>query len=254
MAYEPSLFPLRISTIYPDLVNGADISFSCEADRGGTYYCKGDKGRRLIRATEWFCTHLAAHLGIPTPECAILEHPRTSETFFGSQQLSSLASDVELSTFLRNPQRGELGQPAEWPGAYLSGLYAFDLFVSNPDRGMNNFLLNREGLTRRLCVFDFASVDITVLAGMNFPVASDATVHIGRFLRDRHGFFRQAAFEMIDRLSAVPAETIAGFLKRMPGDWMHAEQREGICELWSGKRLGGRLAALRTGIADESLL
>jgi hypothetical protein len=59
---------------------------------------------------------------------------------------------------------------------------------------------------------------------------------------------------MIDRLAAVPAETIAGFLNQMPGDWMSTEQREGISGLWSGNRIGGRLVALRTGIADESLL
>ena len=254
MSAQASLYPLRVSTIYPGGVNGADILYCCEVDKGGTFYCKADKDGRLIRATEWLCTHLAAHLNIVTAECAAIEDPHSGDTLFGSRQILSPASDFEAAKFLNTPQLGELGQPSEWPGAYLSGLYALDMFLNNPDRGKQNFFLQREGLRQRLFAFDFASARLDNLAGKNFPIASSATVGIGRFLRRKHGFFQRSAFEMIDRIAVIPAETIATFLGSMPKDWMSSEQREGICELWSGKRIGGRLMALRTGIADESLL
>ncbi|PAV92612.1 hypothetical protein WR25_06382 [Diploscapter pachys] len=254
MSAEPSLFPVRASTIYPAPPNGADILFHCEGDRGGTYYCKGDHSGRQIRATEWFFTHLAHHVGFATPECAIVERRDANTSFFGSRQIASPASAMELHNLLMTPQRGELGQPSSWPGAYLSQLYAFDLFAGNWDRSIQNFLLQNEGFTRRLCVFDFASCSLEGLAAIKFPVASDPTVRIGKFLRLRHGFFPKAAIEMIDRLAAIPAETITRFLSLMPDDWMSAEQKESICELWSKHQIASRLAALRSGLGDESLL
>lgn len=255
MSMQPTLYPSRITTIYPGGVNGADIKFLCEADQGGPYYCKSDKDGRLIRATEWLCTHLAAHLNIATADCAIIEDPQSGETYFGSRQIPSLASDTDLDAFLNTPQLGELGQPSEWPGAYLSQLYTLDLFFNNPDRGVVNMLLQQEGYARRLCAIDFAAANVASWTGRKFPVESSTTVWVGRWLHRLHRFYPRTAFEMIDRIAAVPAETIAGFLSKMPDDWMLAEQREGICELWSGKKsIGGRLTALRTGLADESLL
>lgn len=254
MSAQPSLFPVRVSTIYPREVTGADTLFMCEAREGGTYYCKADKDGRQIRATEWLYTKLAAHLNIVVPDCAIVENPFDGETLFGSRQLQSPASDFEAKQFLNTPQIGILGEPSEWPGRYLSGLYAVDMFIANRDRDRHNFFLQREGLQQRLFAFDFASADLKGLDGRNFPVATSATVRIGRFLRRQHGFHLRSAFEMLDRISAVPADTIASFLGPMPDDWMSYGQREGICGLWETKRIGGRLTALRTGLADGTLL
>ena len=254
MAQQPSLYPLRIGTRYPPLVNGADISFCCEAELGGTYFCKNDKDQRPIRATEWLFTHLARQVDLVTPECAVLEDPVSGETVFGSLNVKGAASPFEAKVFLGTPLKGDFGQPSEWPGRYLSGLYVFDLFVGNIDRSLEDFFILQDGYNRQLCSFDFASAELGVLSSRKFPVATTATIKVGRFLRSRHRFFDRAANEMVDRIAAVPADVIASILKPMPEDWLGKKQREDICELWSEKRFGGRLLALRTGIADESLL
>jgi hypothetical protein len=254
MTAQQNLLNVRIGTRYPDPPPGADVLFFCEADQGGTYYCKGDKDGRPIRATEWLFTHLAQHLNLVTPEAAIMEDGDTGETFFGSLHANSVAADWALQSFLDSPQKNELDQPSSWPGAYLSGLYAFDLFSGNWDRSRRNFILQKEGFSSRLCAFDFASASLQNLSTTKFPVATDPTVGIGRFLRHRHGFFVRSAIEMINLIAAVPAETIAGILGPMPDDWMGVEQRKNVCELWSAGRIERRIAALRSGITDGSLL
>lgn len=254
MTAQPDLFRVRISTRYPSPPPGADILFWCEADQGGTYYCKGDQNQRLVRATEWFFTHLARHLNLTTPDAAIVEDGETGETFFGSRQTGSPSSDWALQAFLNTPTMNELGQPSFWLGGHLSSLYAFDLFAGNWDRSKRNFLLQKEGINNRLCAFDFASASLQNLSGTKFPVATDPTVRIGRFLRQQHGFLPKSAIEMIDRIALVPAETIEGILGQMPDDWMSVEQRKNICELWSGGQIEERLAALRSSITDGSLL
>lgn len=251
---QPSLYPIRIGIIYPRNVNGADICYTCHSEQGELYYCKDDKDGRIIRATEWFSTNLARHLNIATADCAVLEEPNSGQTVFGSRHAISSAASFDAKNFLSIPLEDELGQPGEWIGRYLSGLYAFDLFLNNPDRGFQNFLLLQHGINRQLCAIDFASAQLGDLAGTNFPVASTHTVFVGRFCRQKHGFYPESAFEMIRRLAAVPPQIIAGFLDGMPDDWMTSKQREGICEHWSGNGIEGRLAALRSGIADESLL
>ncbi|HEX8401027.1 MAG TPA: HipA family kinase [Allosphingosinicella sp.] len=253
MPAQPSLYPLRISNRYPPLANGADLSFCCSTSEG-IAYCKEDRDGRSVRATEWLCTSIAGHVGIVTPRFAVVEDDLSGETAFGSLVVDSPASDFDTRRFLGTAQVGELGQPSEWPGAYMSGLYALDLFLGNADRGANNFMLMQDGSSRRLCAFDFASAALNGLDGRAFPDALTTTVRYGRFLRNVHRFFTPQANEMIDRIAAIPSETIAGFLKLMPPDWMSAAQRERTCEIWSARRFGGRLLALRTGIADGTLL
>ncbi len=253
MSAQPSLFPLRINARLPNLANGADLSFNAYTNEG-LAYCKEDKDGRQIRATEFLFSSLANHLGIPTPNFRVIEDADTGSTAFGSMMPDSPAAETDTARFLSTAQTGELGQPSEWPGAYLSALYAFDLFAGNDDRCLKNFMLVQEGMNRRLCAFDFAAAKLNGLDGMQFPSASSSTVRYGRFIRNVHGIFVPQANEMIDRIASIPSETIAGFLKQMPIDWMSASQREKTCEIWSARRLGGRLLALRTGIADGTLL
>lgn len=253
MSSQPSLYPLPLTTKIPTLANGADLSF-CAGTPEGLFFCKDDKDGRQIRAAEWFFTSLAQHVGIVTPAFAVIEDRESGQTTFGSLVVESPASDFDTRRFLSTRGQNELGQPSEWPGAYLSGLYALDMFAGNGDRGANNFMLVQDGMNRRLCAFDFASARLIGLDGRTFPGAMTATVKYGRFLRHQHGFHSSSANEMVDRIAAVPSETIAGFLKSMPEDWMGVEQREKICELWSKGRFGGRLLALRTGLADGTLL
>jgi hypothetical protein len=252
MGSQVALFPRRISTIYPAPPPGADITFWGEAWEGGTFYCKADKDGRAIRASEWLYTSVARHLGFATADFCVIENG--GETFFGSLQLPSAADIFEVKRFLSASRRGELGQRSEWPGQYLSQLYSYDLFIGNPDRSMRNFLMQNEGLNRRVCAIDFASARLDGFTGYHFPVETTETLRVGRFLREQHGFFRRSAYEMIDRIAAIPSGVIEGFVRGMPDDWLTKEQSEGVCENWSENRIQGRLMALRSGLADESLL
>lgn len=253
MVTQPSLYPKRVSTVYPSAPNGADIAFMCEVAEGGTYCCKADVGNRSVRLTEWICTRLAQHLGIATAECAVVENDR-GETFFGSRHHRSTLDEFRLGNFLMQPHRGELGQPVEWPGRYFSSLYALDLFLGNPDRERTNFVLVAEGTALRLCAIDFAAARLTDLSSNHFPIAPSRTVLVGKVLRDLHGFYEDSALEMIERIGAVPAKVVESFFEEIPGDWSNESQREGICEEWSSKRVDNRLAALRAGIRNGSLL
>ena len=253
MPLESQLIPHRVSTILPCLPNGADLSMLCIVDAGGMYYCKSDRDGRNIRASEWFSTHLASHLGFATAPCSVIEN-EVGETFFGSLDQGSTAGVFEAKDFLTIPQKNELGQPSHWPGQYLAQLLAFDMFLNNPDRSIQNFILVSDGAQRRLCAIDFAAVRLADLSGHQFPVADSVTMTIGRAVRRTHGEFPGSMIEMVDRIAAIPLDTIRALTSGMPDDWLSGHQREGLCEHWASATIRDRLSTLRAGIEDGSLL
>jgi len=248
---EPQLFPRRISTIYPAL-NGADIVFSGIDHAGNTFFCKGDKPGRRIRATEMIYTRLADELRIRVPQCAVIEHD--GETFFGSLQESSTVSIFEARDFLMTPQRNELGQPGNFPGAYLAQLLVFDLFIGNWDRGLNNFLIIQDGAMRRFCAIDHASADLAVLTTNRFPVAHSQTLTVGRMLREIHGSFDREALEMVARIGAIPKATFDRIVNEVPDDWLTQDERGELLEVWDSPGFSGRLDALRKSLVDGKLV
>ncbi|HWV61498.1 MAG TPA: HipA family kinase [Sphingopyxis sp.] len=250
---EPSLFPARITTRYPANPIGKDYAFLCEAGSEGTFHCKRDTFNKPVRGNEWFSQSLTQHLGIPVPEFRIVEDTN-GETYFGSREIISTAHQIDVVRFLNYEQLDEIGRAAEWLGRRLSGLTAVDLFLSNPDRTMQNFVFVSKGATRQLCPIDFADVDLKDITSERFPIVGTNTMRHGRFLRSKHGFVVESALEMIDRIEAIPHGLIDGILRGMPDDWMASDQRNNIVDAWSGKKIAARLSALRAGISDESLL
>lgn len=246
---EPLLIPHRASSILPK-PNGADISFVCTTKEGGIFYCKEDRDARPIRATEMVLTRLAGHVGIATPHCSVIECD-DGNSVFGSLSPNSLAGEFEVQAYLTKPERDEVGGPRPWLGRYLSGLYAFDLFIGNPDRSLGNFLLENPG--RRLTAFDFASASLKNWSSERISIEQTVTLSVGRRLRRIHGFDVDAACEMVKRLEAIPVHTIRTILSDLPGDWISADEGEYLCAEW-GEKTGSRLAVLSAGLGDGSLL
>jgi hypothetical protein len=247
------LFWKRVSTVYTSKPNGADIAFMCEVAEGGTYYCKEDSGPRTARLNEWFCTNLARHLGIPTAACAIIENDE-GHTYFGSLRHHSTVDDFLVKKYLSTPRLDELGSHSGWLGRFLAGLWAFDMCLDNYDRDYGNFVLWRDGSRLVLAPIDFASAQPLSLPTARFAVAPMRTILVGRILRKLHGSFDESAVEMTHRIAAVPIVTIRSILTGIPDDWASAAQKEAICDAWTSGRLGSRLAALRAGLEDGTLL
>lgn len=243
---EPTLFNRRVSTRYPDAMVGRHLAFGCIADDGTYFYCKQDIDAHPARATEWIATRIADRVGIIVPPCAVLEDD--GRTYFGSQEITSLADQTTLDNFLLNPQRNELLQPSPWPGEYLAMLRAFDRFMDNPDRCPSNFLLANNGFSRNLCAIDFASARLLDCAADRFPVESEATMFVGRLHERIHGVFPEAAREMLGRIASIPASVVEGILGEMPSSWLSERQRGNFDAFWSDGRRRQRIDNLRASI------
>ena len=244
---EPSLFSRRISTRFPDAVTGRHLAFGCIADDGGYYFCKYDTDGHPARATEWVATKLAAHVGLVTAPCAVIQG-EAGDTYFGSRQVDSPADRVLLENFLATRRANELGQLSGFPGQYLSMLRTFDLFIDNADRGVDNFVLARDGSMTRLVAIDFASARLLDCNVDRFPVELDRTMLVGKFHQQTHGAYPDSAIEMLGRLAAIPASVVEALITEMPDEWMTARSKGEFNDFWSDGRREKRIANLRAAL------
>jgi hypothetical protein len=247
-----SLLPTRISTIYPNHPTGKHIKFLCTAVDGLDYHCKADADGRPTRATEWIAQSVALHLGIAVPEFRVMEDKDGDETLFGSRNVISTAGNFEVRDYLTRKKVNEFGGPTDWFGRRLSGLYALDMFLNNPDRGVSNFVLEKGSPADKLSAIDFADAHLEDITSDRFPVATSNTVCNGKFVENVHGFFLDSAMEMIEKIRLVPASVIEGIIGAMPDDWMAHDQKIQLCAAWADNRLQPRLSALRAGLEDGS--
>jgi hypothetical protein len=233
----------------PDAVSGRHLAFGCIADDGNYFFCKMDADGQPARATEWLATRLARHVGLPTADCAIVEDLDEGLDYFGSKLVPSISDKFAVTEFLTKRHQNELGQAANFPGQFLAMLRTFDLFIDNPDRGPDNFVLVRDGLQTNLCPIDFASARLFDCTIDRFPVAGERTNFVGQHYRRIHGDHLESAVEMLDRISAVPAATVVNFLNEMPDTWLNARQLGDIHEFWSDGRREQRLKNLRSALS-----
>lgn len=246
---KPLFYP-RISTRLPERPIGKDLDCICIGDDGRIYYCKDDAPPRMVRATEWVGTKLAEHLGVAVAECSVLED-FNGQTFFGSRQPLSLADEFTLNRILQQAHSDEVGRPAKWLGAYLAKVWAYDIFIDNPDRTLKNFVLDREGSMGKIKAIDFASARLFQISSGNFPIASENTSTVGRFIRATHGAHQESAYEMLDRIGAVRPAVIEDILGAMPPGWMQKDQMVKFFEVWSSGKHKDRVERAKALIAHD---
>jgi hypothetical protein len=197
-------------------------------------------------------TRLAAALNIRTPGWAIIEHD--AETYFGSLSEPSSALPFEARDYLTTPQHNELGQMSHFPGEFLAELLAFDLFIGNSDRGLNNFLVLRDGSFPPICAVDFADGEVGNLASGRFPVATSPTVIVGKRLAAIHGSFARSAVGMVDRIAALPAHVFTRLVRDVPSDWLSADRKGDLDAVWESPGFYARLDILRSRLKDGTLV
>lgn len=248
---QEAMFRARVSTRLPSFPNGKDISFHCIADDGRIYFCKEDSAVVPVRAIEWVATSLAHHLGIPVAEFMVIED-ENGDTFFGSRSPERVISNkFELADHIRRSANDEMGRPRPWMGQFFSKLCAFDLFICNPDRDLQNLILDRDGGLGVLKAIDFASAAFIPFPDRKMLIETDPTVLVGEAQRAQFGSHKQIALEMLDRISSVPVSVLASFVKQMPEDWLPEDQASEFLEVWSSGKIRERVKELKALIENE---
>ena len=206
-----------------------------------------------VPAAEWFCTNLAEKCGIATPVCKILKCIANGEYVFGSR--------IEFSAWksgLNSPQWiNLLSNASESLKKQLWAIYAFDQFVYNIDRHLNNYLY-MENTRGNVIVktFDFSLSSFVIGWPRNtphiLPTDSSTTTNwtiAKQFIGDTDDL-RKCALSVLDKIEKIGVETISDILNSMPEAWMPPMHKEYFLKWWDSEERIDRLNAIRLEITS----
>ncbi|WP_051502583.1 HipA family kinase [Xenorhabdus cabanillasii] len=257
------LFSLEIIELRPVLGNTAHLKNTAIASDGLEYAIKGisDGENSFVKnvpypkqvpASEWFCSKLAEISGIPTPTCRVLFYPDNNEYFFGSQyDLASLPTAIDQANIVQSLMSDDpLLRRQFW------AIYAFDQFVYNVDRHVNNYLYstNRDG--HFICkAFDFSLSslvmgwpnkynDMLIPNGMNTTNVWSAIKNLTSFDKSCKDY----ALKVLGYIDKIEVESVDNIFSQMPESWINPLQKEALISWWGGSGKKKRVNSVRNEV------
>ncbi len=204
-----------------------------------------------VPAAEWFCTNLAEKCGIATPVCKILKCIADGEYVFGSRiEFSAWKSGLNVPQWI-----GLLSTASESLKKQLWSIYAFDQFVHNMDRHLNNYLYMENSRGKVIVkTFDFSLSSFVIgwprSTGATLPPESSTAVNwkvAKQFIGDTPEL-RQCAINIIDKIEKIGVDIISDILNSMPEAWMPQLHKDYFLRWWEGVERVNRLNAIRLEI------
>lgn len=238
------LWPLRFLEVFPHNVGTARLRLRGIADDGMPYFMKRADPPG-VPATELLCSGLANAIGLAVPYFHIGLMPVDDEEVFASRQESGLEdSRLWFQNLLSNPCPPNVARQ-------LSAWFAYDLFINNTDRHINNFLCRDVGGVLTLHGFDFSE------ALLQEPWPPSPVVRPGcntlqtRAVLAANGvpLDRNVALEHLDRLGVAPADWMRNAVAEVPTPWLDAPARLELDRWWREDR-ASRLDTIKQDIND----
>lgn len=235
--------PVRAKIVEPANLGTVDCDFFCFCDDGSDYAVKGTTKGRYIPHSEWFCKHLGDAVGIPSPECRLVEVGQS--VLFGSRW-ESVHDPREWPTRLQSDAVSrERAAPA------LSRIFAFDLFVNNVDRHTNNYIVRQQRGGWSFLAFDHSRA--WMASGWPLPDppmdALETTRKNARIVNEMLGGIIQKCDVdfVLDRLNEVRLAYIEDIINCQHGSWLNVSEKDAILNFWASSAVGRRLEMIREG-------
>lgn len=255
-----SLFPVKVKFVDPADI-GADSELCCTAADNCDYRIKdrvSGEAHETTPHSEWFCTRLAGIVGIACPAFNVLEMP-DGTLVFGSRWeggiLTRKPGDVN-GHWYEKVKSGEI--PLSSISDVLTNIYAFDHFVNNIDRCLENFLVREKRSGYAILAFDFSRAWIRF--GMPLPKTPLGDCNTVGAQRDLSRMWKanyikpDAARKLLCKIAAIPAHEIENIINEHPNDWLTETQKKDILKWWGSSEMLERIKEISEGIADGSCL
>jgi hypothetical protein len=245
------LVPVRIKWCDPKGLGTEDASGICRCDDGCDYVVKDGSKSAFTPHDEWFCTHLASAIGIPSPPCTVVEYPDGSLAF-GSRWEGGVAKEP----WWEMVRRGAIVMADIAPA--LSRIYAFDHFVHNEDRHLRNFLFRDQHQGWAVLAFDYSRA--WLYNGMPLPALpfqpDKKTIMARRFLLSEFGEYidKAEADGALQKIADVKETQILQSINSHPKTWLPDDEKDKIVNWWQSQQRTDRINQIRQGIHDGTYL
>lgn len=254
-----NLFELEFHDYTPSGIGTAHLTGFAIASDEMEYAVKGMKGNTSVPvqnpsqvpAAEWFCTNLAEKCGIATPVCKVLKCISEDEYVFGSRiEHAAWKSGLNAAQWVQL-----LSSANESLKKQLWAIYAFDQFVHNIDRHLNNYLYMVNSRDQVIVkTFDFSLSSFVIgwprSTTDTLPVDSSTTVNwsIAKQLIGDTPELRGVALAVLDRIQRIGVGVISDILDTMPEEWLPTMHRDYFLKWWDSEDRILRIEAIRAEI------
>lgn len=256
-----NLFELEFNDYTPSGIGTAHLTGFAIASDAMEYAVKSTNGNTSVPvqnpmqvpAAEWFCTNLAEKCGIATPVCKVLKCISDGEYVFGSRiEHAAWKSGLNAAQWV-----GLLSNANEFLKKQLWAIYAFDQFIHNVDRHLNNYLYmvnSREQVIVK--TFDFSLSSFVIgwprSATLTLPVDSNTVVNwqIAKQMIGDTQELRNVALGVLDRIQRIDSGVISDILNTMPAIWLPPMHREYLLRWWDSEERTQRIDAIRLEITS----
>lgn len=199
----------------------------------------------LVPAAEWFCSKLAEACGLPSPPCRILLEPVSNQYVFGSRiDLAAYRGALEIPRW-----RNLLVNSNVQMRKQLWSIYAFDQFIYNVDRHINNYLYvtNRQQSVA-IQAFDFSMSGLAMgwpnRTGVLLLPDDSKTTLVWSIIKTVIGSdseYHKSAENLLSKLSSMDISIIQGILNAMPDTWLPVLRRDALLTWWDSEEKQDRI-------------
>ncbi|WP_148250545.1 HipA family kinase [Raoultella terrigena] len=199
----------------------------------------------MVPATEWLCSKLAEACGLPSPPCRVLLEPESNQHVFGSRiDLAAYRGALEIPQWRKLLENSDFHMRKQ-----LWSIYAFDQFIYNVDRHINNYLYvtNRQNAVA-IQAFDFSMSGMVMgwpnRTGTLLLPDDSKTALVWSIIKTVIGSdpaYQQSAEIILVKLSAMDISVIQGILGGMPELWLPTLRREALLSWWDSQEKQNRI-------------
>jgi hypothetical protein len=250
--------PAKVVRMDPPNLGGIHAQAICVCDDSASYVMKDGTHDPRIPHAEWFCTHLADRVGIPSIPCRILELPPDAngvrKKVFGSRWEAGEIPISPAPWWLRVEQKTI---PVSHVAPVLSRIYAFDHFVHNFDRHLKNYFAQKSPSGVSIFSVDYSKAWVCnkfPLPPMPFDLGDShhRTVFSQRELTRRWGpwMINNEIVSLLSGIGKITKDDVKYIMQTEPDEWLSKRQLSAIVKWWGSAEFKSRIAEIVAGITN----
>ncbi len=209
----------------------------------------------LIPASEFLCYKLAEKCGISTPQCRLLLDKENGEYVFGSQiETGAIGANQNCANlFITKLKEGNPHFIKQ-----LWAIYAFDQFIYNVDRHINNYLYTQSRHATTVKAFDFSLSSLV----LGWPADTDLlpdgcnTIGVRKIIVEINGSdlnFKAAAYSILDKLERITPEHLQLIIAEIPEGWIGEPVVHKLLSWWKSDGRINRIRRIREEIENDEI-
>lgn len=248
----PALYGLSVAATRCEQANfgSADCALICRCEDGSDYAIKDTAKNAAMPHSEWFCTRLSEAVGMASPTCKIVSVQ--GESWFGSRwETGHNPKDWWLRAVAQQIDFNLLAPT-------ISRIFAFDLFVHNVDRHLNNYIVREQHFGISMLSFDFSRAWLCnghplPNTPMNF---NENTIRAFQYLNSQFGNFisKVDIDTVLDNLSNLPLIKIEEIIAEHPQNWLTNDQKNWMISWWNSRDRLDRIERIKEDIENGTYL